>query len=60
MTKQQAHALKLKMALFAEKTAMIEWASKHSNEALEVVLTERDRVRIELYNFIDSLIVTEE
>jgi hypothetical protein len=60
MTRQQAHELKLKMAQFAEVTAMIQfYQGKGTESQLEVALAERDRVRNELYAMIDSL-VTEE
>lgn len=61
MTKQQAHTLKLKIALFAEKTAMLEYYEQrgHDQAKLDLALAERDKARIELFDFIDNL-VTEE
>jgi hypothetical protein len=59
MTKQQAHELKLKIAVFAESTAMLEYAKSKGQATLDCALAERDRARKELYSFIDEM-VTEE
>jgi hypothetical protein len=59
MTKHQSHTLKLKMSLFAEATAMIEYAKNKGQAQLDLALAERDRTRIELFAMIDSL-TTEE
>lgn len=55
MTPQQAHALKLKMALLAEASAMIEFHKGKGQSALEVVLAERDRTRNEVFAMLDEL-----
>ena len=55
MTPQQAHTLKLKMSLFAEATAMLEYAKKHGQAELDTALAERDRVRVDVFSFIDNL-----
>jgi hypothetical protein len=55
MNKQQAHTLKLKIALFAEKSAMLEHA-KNKQSSLDVALSERDRAREEVYKLLDSLV----
>lgn len=55
MNKQQAHTLKLKMSLFAEATAMLEYAKKQGQAELDTALTERDRARIDVFSFIDNL-----
>jgi hypothetical protein len=55
MTKQQAHALKLKMSLFAEATAMIEFHKGKGQSALEVSLAQRDRTRNEVFAMLDEL-----
>lgn len=55
MTPQQAHTLKLKMSLFAEATAMLEWAKSAGPAELDTALAARDRARQDVYSFIDSL-----
>jgi hypothetical protein len=61
MNKQQAHELKLKMAVFAEKTAMLEYYEQRGiQSALDLALSERDKSRNDLYSFIDQLTETEE
>lgn len=53
ITPQQALDLKLKISLFAQATAMLEYAKGKAQ--LDMALAERDRARIDVYNFIDSL-----
>lgn len=55
MNKQQAHTLKLKMSLFAEKTAMLEYAKKQGQAELDTALAERDKAREDVYELIDNL-----
>lgn len=59
MTPVQSHTLKLKMSVFAETTAMLEYAKTRGQAELDLALAERDRTRKDLYSFIDNL-VTEE
>jgi hypothetical protein len=55
MTKHQSHSLKLKMSVFAEATAMLEYAKTRGQAELDLALAERDRARNELYAMIDEL-----
>jgi hypothetical protein len=55
MTKQQAHSLKIKIALFAESTAMLEYAKSAGQAELDVALATRDRARDDVYNMLDEL-----
>jgi hypothetical protein len=55
MNKQQAHELKLKMALFAEATAMLALLKDKEQSKWDLALSARDRAREELYTFIDEL-----
>jgi hypothetical protein len=55
MNKQQAHELKLKIALFAESTAMLALLKNKEQAEWDVALAERDRSRNALYKFIEEL-----
>ena len=59
MNKQQAHTLKLKMSLFAEATAMLEYAKKQGQAELDTALSERDRTREDVFKMIDELALEE-
>jgi hypothetical protein len=56
MNKQQAHELKLKIAIFAELTAILHWAQGAGQAELESALAQRDRARDDVYSYIDSLV----
>lgn len=55
MTKQQSHSLKLQMSVFAEKTAMLEYAKTRGQAELDLALAERDKARNELYSMLDEM-----
>jgi predicted component of type VI protein secretion system len=55
MAPQQAHELKLKIALFAESTAMLALLKDKEQSKWDLALSARDRAREELYTFIDEL-----
>jgi hypothetical protein len=55
MNKQQAHELKLKIALFSEATAMLALLRNKEQAEWDVALAERDRTRNALYKFIDEI-----
>jgi hypothetical protein len=55
MNKQQAHDLKLKIALFAQASAMLEHAKDKGQAQLDLALAERDATRKDVYSIIDKL-----
>jgi hypothetical protein len=55
MTPVQSHTLKLKMSVFAEATAMLEYAKTRGQAELDLALAERDRARNELFSMLDEM-----
>jgi hypothetical protein len=55
MTPVQSHTLKLKMSVFAEATAMLEYAKTRGQAELDLALAERDKARNELFSMLDEM-----
>jgi hypothetical protein len=56
MNKQQAHSLKLAIAVFAEATAMLQYATSTGRQSeLDLAITNRDKARDDVYSMLDSL-----